>query len=538
MIGVEIEFLTGRYHATPWDRQVNEGAVEWPPSPWRLLRALLAVWYMKAPEIPEEHLRQIVEALCGELPRYELPASSGGHTRHYMPLHQAGKTTLVFDAFLHVDDRVKIQWEEATLEGPAREALATLLERMGYLGRAESLAELRLVEPEEDWEFCANATPEAPTTASGLEATRLLTTIPPEEYASWRAAQVEAMGQRKLEEKREKGQNIKLTSTNKRNIQEALPDDLFEALHAHTSAVRKAGWNRPPGSRWVRYVHTEEDMPANRHTTRRAAPREDRPTVARFAVASNAPPRLTMAHRVARKAHRALMSLSDGAQVFRGKDEDGAPLRGHPHAHIFCEANRPRRGHITHLTLWAPMGFDEDALRTLERFQQLHESRHGDFPALQLVLLGVGQPEDFAGTRRAAGQCAELECARVWRSRTPFVPTRHPKGKLDPATGELGLEEGSPAHDLWRLIGSDARALPSPTRLETVEDDPTLGGVELAGKHVRWLEFKTTTRHHRRGRRATHRGWGFCVNFPEPVRGPLCFGYGRHYGLGLFEPVE
>ena len=28
---ISIQFLTGRYHATPWDKQVNEGAVEWPP---------------------------------------------------------------------------------------------------------------------------------------------------------------------------------------------------------------------------------------------------------------------------------------------------------------------------------------------------------------------------------------------------------------------------------------------------------------------------------------------------------------------------
>ena len=36
-----------RYHATPWDAHVNEGRVEWPPSPWRLLRALVAVGYNK-----------------------------------------------------------------------------------------------------------------------------------------------------------------------------------------------------------------------------------------------------------------------------------------------------------------------------------------------------------------------------------------------------------------------------------------------------------------------------------------------------------
>jgi CRISPR-associated protein Csb2 len=40
-------FPAGRYHANPWDRAVNEGATEWPPSPWRILRALVATWHTR-----------------------------------------------------------------------------------------------------------------------------------------------------------------------------------------------------------------------------------------------------------------------------------------------------------------------------------------------------------------------------------------------------------------------------------------------------------------------------------------------------------
>jgi len=32
-----LTFPWGRYHANPWGRHVNEGAVELPPSPWRPL---------------------------------------------------------------------------------------------------------------------------------------------------------------------------------------------------------------------------------------------------------------------------------------------------------------------------------------------------------------------------------------------------------------------------------------------------------------------------------------------------------------------
>lgn len=40
---VSIRFLTGRAHLHPWQTHHSEGRIEWPPSHWRLLRALVAV---------------------------------------------------------------------------------------------------------------------------------------------------------------------------------------------------------------------------------------------------------------------------------------------------------------------------------------------------------------------------------------------------------------------------------------------------------------------------------------------------------------
>ncbi len=42
-LSISVRFLTGRAHLHPWQTHHSEGRVEWPPSPWRLLRALLAV---------------------------------------------------------------------------------------------------------------------------------------------------------------------------------------------------------------------------------------------------------------------------------------------------------------------------------------------------------------------------------------------------------------------------------------------------------------------------------------------------------------
>lgn len=63
MIAISFTFLAGRYHATPWGRHVNEGAVEWPPSPWRILRALVAVWKRTVPELAREQVEPILRAL-------------------------------------------------------------------------------------------------------------------------------------------------------------------------------------------------------------------------------------------------------------------------------------------------------------------------------------------------------------------------------------------------------------------------------------------------------------------------------------------
>ena len=148
MIVLELTFPAGRYHATPWGRHVNEGAIEWPPSPWRIVRALMATWYLKAREIPEATVRSLLNALSVP-PLVHLPGATASHTRHYMPFNEGKneKSTKVFDTFIHVSDTTAVlfYWE-ADLSTDERSALGILAGRLGYLGRAESLAQIRAYE--------------------------------------------------------------------------------------------------------------------------------------------------------------------------------------------------------------------------------------------------------------------------------------------------------------------------------------------------------------------------------------------------------
>jgi CRISPR-associated protein Csb2 len=85
VVAIAISFPTGRYHATPWNCHVNEGRPEWPPSPWRLLRALVATWKRKLADEPSVNaaLPTLISKLTA-LPLFSLPPASLGHTRHYM----------------------------------------------------------------------------------------------------------------------------------------------------------------------------------------------------------------------------------------------------------------------------------------------------------------------------------------------------------------------------------------------------------------------------------------------------------------------
>lgn len=149
MLYMVFEFPAGRYHATPWGHHVNEGLVEWPPSPWRILRALLSTGYTKLGwhEVPAE-MRELTEALAVTEPTYRLPAATAGHTRHYMPIKGWKKgvqaTSLVLDAFVRPDGAIGIEWP-ADVTPAQRDLLARLLDHLGYLGRAESRVKASLI---------------------------------------------------------------------------------------------------------------------------------------------------------------------------------------------------------------------------------------------------------------------------------------------------------------------------------------------------------------------------------------------------------
>jgi len=562
MIAIELNFLTGRWHATPWGRQVNEGAVEWPPAPWRILRALLAVWHHKCADVPENEMRALVAALSS-LPSYRLPPAGQSHTRHYMPLGD-GKRTKIFDTFITVapprtgmsapQNGLIIAWPDVELDRSQSQLLDRLLGAMTYFGRAESWVCARLLEA---WDGKPNAIPANGRAAAEdtTERVRLLATLGQDEYACWRAEARETQLDRKLREKRQRAlekrkdaEKVKLSRKERDAVEARLPETVFDALHVDTGDLREAGWNRPPGSRWVDYVRPIDAFASNPRRSRR--PQLSSPTVARYAVCGNVRPRLTEALWIGERVRTALMAKSqrimkertgredvDAARVFSGKQNDGSPSRnGHDHAHFLCESPpHEQAGRICFLSVCAPMGFDPDDRTALSRLRRVWG--HGGHD-LQLVLLGLGSPEDFGGTNDKAGQSRLFAESAVWESRTPFVPTDHlrirPSEANDPTK-----RAAARVRELARIVRKEfERRTWAHEHLEllvTVEPLMAPGhcGTRLGGHFTSWLRFRRE-RHRGNGSRGDCRGYGIRLRFSRPVRGPIVLGYGCHFGLGQF----
>jgi CRISPR-associated protein Csb2 len=518
MTVLELSFPAGRYHATPWGRHVNEGAVEWPPSPWRIVRAFIATWYLKARDIPESTVRSLVDAL-NQPPSFRLPPAATAHTRHYMP-YVKGKNeekTKVFDTFIQLpeDGAVLVAWN-MTLPPKELQALRVLASRLGYLGRAESLVEARVLEGITGIE--ANATPllDGAATSERHKLVRVLSAMSPTDYEAWRTDFL-SKNEPPEANKKKPGKKAKAPE---------VPDDLFAALHADTGNLQAAGWNLPPGARFVDYIRPENAFaPAPKPRPRRKG---TLPSVARYAVVSTVAPRITQAISVGDRVHDALCKWSDqgkgSAIVFTGLDAGGKPLGGHQHAHVFCEANGPCDA-ITHITVWAGMGFDEAACLALRRLNKVWGYGGHD---IRLVLHGIGQPGDFA-------DCRLLGTAKIWRSLTPFVSTRHAKTfrdgrpKIEPSNG---WQIGSPGHDLLRLLAEHSNG----NSAHIKQSDERQSPYPFGERHLRSLQFQTV-RFGGDGSRGQQNGASFTIVFPEPRQGPFALGFGAHFGLGLFVPV-
>jgi CRISPR-associated protein Csb2 len=496
MLALSFTFLAGRYHATPWDRHVNEGAVAWPPEPWRILRALIATWHHKIKHTgrhTEATLLALLESLATELPEYSLPAASHSHTRHYMPQFAAGKTSLVFDAFTAVNREapLTVTWPDIDLPEEQTALLDELLAVMGYLGRAESWVDARRLDKAPDVPETNKCFPRASVlgTETGElpgEAITLLASLPNSEY--------QALLKRFL------------TDANAiRKLGETLPDNLLDALSVDTAALRKQGWSQPPAARKVSYLR-----PINALRPVRVIQEAERPaaTTAQFILIGKPLPRVEDSLRIGELIRLAIMG-----QAKRQFGEDRVPSifsghdmpEGNRHQHAFyLPWDSDGDGCLDRVLVHVPHGMDDAQRRVLEKLHRIWSRDGGEW---RLVLENTG---DLEVGKLLTGR------STTWQSITPYLHPWHAKKRFT-------------IEDQIRRECQE-RGLPEPTMLEPF-NEVDVGRVRKR-RAIHFHRFRT-----RRGlTQPDSLGSFWRLTFPEPVSGPLALGFACHFGLGLFRP--
>lgn len=428
MVGLGIAFDLGRYHATAWGAHVNEGTVEWPPSPWRLLRALYAAGRTNVglAGVRVDLERALTALARAQPPAFELPTSGSGHTRHYLPLAgysptNPGKTSLVIDAFRALDRAHELRvWWEVELDKSARDALGATAAAVGYLGRSESVCTMRLLREPVGTERDAVPAALVADNSEWVDADR-----------------VELLAI---------GEDV---------------EDPLAVLSTSVTELRRVRMLVPAGTRQVTYaVRRGDEGPVGPGPSP-----TPRPTIAHLRVAGGSRPALTDAVTVGHILRSALQRRFDqqrsGARsaVFSGHDENGPRRDQHAHAHYLVLPGRERR-RVDHVFVWAPEGFGP---REVSAIAGLSELRMRDAPEpFRVALVALGATDALSLPELVGPHDA-------WRSITPMALTRHAKrrgGRL------VDNAEDQVARELT------LRGLPSPTEVELVPGA--------------WMRFQTT----------------------------------------------
>jgi CRISPR-associated protein Csb2 len=556
---ISIQFLTGRYHATPWDHQVNEGVVEWPPSPWRILRALVSAYY-RLPQTPARtELCQLLTCLANYLPSYVLPERTIAHTRHYMPIWKEGKatTTKVFDTFvvlpggtLSPDAVVKVVWTDVLLNQFQLNLLKQLCRQVSYLGRAESWVEMQVID---DLNLLGNSAAECNAVPAQWEdkpqiqqeQAKVLVALTDQELEGFKAA------------------IAVLPKPKKGKGKWKAPVDILEALELNIGNLHREGWNGIPGSRWQTYIIRSQLKSSHPKFNYSSSINSQLPTFARFALASNVLPNLTEAVSLGERFRQALMAwskdeLQKPASIFSGKKPDSGIqpavgeelyLKGQQHAWYLPEVNR--QGKIDHVVVYAARGFDFQ--RAIPALKNLPKVWGDEGFELQTVLVSLGQVEDYAtDTGQQEGKYSVIGNSRKWRSLTPMLLPRYPKCYNN------GQKKFIP-NTQFQIDGPEDQALKLLTCLEYLSipdhctkeaeaewlclkssDNTPLVKVKCCNSGITqygWQAFKRHRRHGN-GRKSSDNGYWLEIEFAQKKQCPIALGYAAHFGLGVFVPIE
>ncbi len=501
-------FPLGRFHATPWRvNPFDDPFGEWPPSPWRLVRAICARWYQWRREVGErspEEIVNLIGAICSSKYAFRLPtvASLGPGLRQYQPaqfgwhpaekkkagIRDYGKTLVQDNAWCvpaDASDESAVWWfiegEHWTTE--VLDILDACLARVIYFGRAESLTNI-----------------ERHTKANSIRPNCQLHCEP----SSSRSAPV----------------LVPLSGASREDVERITDNPLAKGRTAPSGATWNyaelptpimlrefaARKNKTPTTSLIQFAVGTAVSPAPRSVARLTSRFRSR-VLTQFVRLCTGDRKVTWA--------TAKAGIRAEASMLSGKDSKGIPLKGrHRHAAFLGWIED---GAITRLMVWRPpdIPFSENEQIAILQAAEREFSWAAAGPKtsedwrVRLVPLdrAVPPPPGFNGTVQA------------WESVTPYVPPRHHlrKGKLRPTESitcqiqrELKLQ-GFPGADK-ATVKHNAEPI--------------------------WVSVHTPSKsHQQRAFMGQRPGYRVRIEFPSAVSGPILLGHSCHFGLGLFQPV-
>lgn len=471
MLALSFRFLAGRYHATQWGRNVNEGIIDWPPSPWRILRAIIAVWKKTSHDIEHDRVWPILESIMGEKVSFYVPKTTQSHTRHYMPFYKKGaKPTKIIDSFIVIDPQEPLVaiWDNVTLDKDQEKILDNIINKISYFGRAESWCEV-----------CRIENPPKPNC-------------------------MELKNDVSMKDK-----SVIQVLTPKNNTS-------FEELCIATADLHEKNITNLPGSQFVSYALPNDIISNSSENAKTFKPSIN---VIRYAIAGNVRPKITESLFVGDSLKRVTMSIygkqnqGESSEIFSGKRNDGEYLRGnHKHA-FFLPTDEDGDKILDHITVYAKNQFDQKEMMALSCMRNIYGQN-----GFSLVFERRGNLNDF-------NKVPILQESKKWRSATPFVPNRHIKARgkkgekhiVDRPEDQIKLEISKRFDDKFRIEKIQLRGIDS---------------VMKCG--LKPIQFKRW----RKNKLSGFGAYDVSIEFNENVQGPLSFGHGAHFGLGMFVPDE
>ena len=443
------------------------------------------------------------------------------------------KKTKVFDTFVRLtsaDAKMLIRYN-LNLDQAEQDLLKQLVEGLAYLGRAESWVEASLL-PNDSLGTDGGHEWIAAADSDSATRTRLLAPMAVDSFLQWRDSEVEAaskaavsVAQQTADSKGKKAAPVQ-RKTAIANAEKPYPSDLVAALHQENPVWQKAGWPRPPGSRWIDYAlpHNLFDrkplspLPVNRPFTR--------PTAILLAIdgegkrgtlrppMKRALPLMELLHGEAVRYATKVMNLGHLPELM-GTDADGKPIQGaHPHAHwipLCLHGNQK----VDHVFVTATSGFSQESVQAVSRIRWAYAKGirklsvnmvgQGDLPTVyqQLAASSAIRPEALS----------ILQPSNVFVSATPLVLRKYLSNR-----GKKTLE-GQVREELVE------RGYPEPASIEKFSDQEMVRR-KLKGFVLRRQPKKQQPRY--------ERSWGVRIRFDRPVdRCPIALGYASHFGLGL-----